>query len=190
LLALGLAVIEFSNIIYHYLVLTHLAREGANVTSREPGVRGSAAWAAQVNADVDTVVNSASSVITSTNRPAWRVTYSMIVWDAAADCGKLNDGKTTDRFVIERNGTAPGWVNPVWTYGDMPVSNNSRIGADGACANIALPDIESLTQGQVLHVIETFYDYSSNRLTPVHNFIGSVVPGTFYSRSVFMDIPG
>ena len=190
LIALGLAVIEFSNIIYNYLVLTHLAREGANVTSREPGIRGSATWASQVNADLNTVVNSASAVIKTSNRPAWRVTYSMIAWNPAADCGKLSDGKTTDRFVVERNGTAPGWVNPVWTYGELPVTNNSNIGADGACANIALPDINSLTQGQTLHVIETFYDYSPNRLTPVHNFIGAVVPGTFYSRSVFMDIPG
>lgn len=190
LVALSLAVIEFGNVIYNYLLLTHLAREGANITSREPGVRGSATWATKVNADLNRVVNSADPVLRSANSATWRVTYSMVVWNPAIDCGKLSDGKTTDSFVIERNGTAAGWVNPVWTYGALPVTNNSKIGADGVCANTTLPDVASLTQGQTLHVIETFYEYTPNRLTPVENFIGAVVPDILYSRSVFMDIPG
>jgi hypothetical protein len=188
-IALGLAVIEFANIINNYLVLTHLTREASNLVSREPGLRGSSPWAARVDADLNRVINTSSSVIKSGNRADWRLTYSMIVWDGAANCGFLSNGTTIDRYVVERGSNTPGWVNPVWTYGSLAVPNNSNIGADGVCASVALPSVKSLPQGETLHVIESFYDYTSNRLTPVGNFIGPVVPGMFYTRAVFTDIP-
>ena len=189
LIALGLGVIEFGNIIYNYLVLTHLTREAANLVSREPGVRGSSSWAAKINTDLNTVINTSSAVIKTANQSDWRLTYSMIVWDATANCGLLSDGTTVDRYVIERSSSAPGWVNPAWTYGSLSVTNDSNIGADGVCASAAMPSVKSLPQGETLHVIEAFYNYGPNRLTPVANFIGSVIPGRFYTRSVFTDIP-
>jgi hypothetical protein len=114
----------------------------------------------------------------------------MIVWDGTKNCGVLSNGVTIDNFVIERGSSAPGWVNPTWSYGSLGPANNSNIGVDGACAAVTLPSMKNITAGETLHVIEAFYDYGPNRLTPVANFIGSVLPGVFYTRSVFMDVPG
>jgi hypothetical protein len=185
-----LAVIEFGNILYNYLVLTHLTREAANLVSREPGVRGSALWTARVNTDLNNVINTSSAVIRTTNLPDWRLTYSMIRYDTAkiGGCGLLNNGDP-DFYVVERNFTDPGWVDPTWSYGSLAVPNDSNIGADFDCAWLTLPSVKSLPKGETLHVIEAFYNYGPNRLTPVANFIGAVLPGMYYNRSVFTDIP-
>src|SRR2546427_8344559 len=78
LIVLGLGAIEFGNMINAYLVLTHLTREGANLTSREDGTKGTSAWKDKINADLQAAVDAASPIITSTNLTQWKVTYSMV----------------------------------------------------------------------------------------------------------------
>src|SRR5213594_390665 len=92
LIVLGLGAIEFGNMINAYLVLTHLTREGANLTSREDGTKGTSAWRDKINADLTAVIDGASPIIkntTASERTQWRVTYSMVRWDtvAGASCG-------------------------------------------------------------------------------------------------------
>jgi Flp pilus assembly protein TadG len=191
LIVLGLGAIEFSNMINAYLVLTHLTREGANLTSRQDESKGTSQWATDVNADLTAVINAASPVIkntTASETAQWNVIYSMIVENPGANCGFLSDGVTIDRYVIERNNPAPTWTNPTWTYGTL--GQTSKIGADGACANVELPNISAMPPFQTLHVIEVFYDYAPSLLTPLGGFIGSILPATFYTRTIFTDVSG
>ncbi|TMA07626.1 MAG: pilus assembly protein, partial [Deltaproteobacteria bacterium] len=67
LIVLGLGAIEFGNMINTYLVLTHLTREGANLTSRQDGTKGTSAWRDKINADLQAAIDAASPIITSTN---------------------------------------------------------------------------------------------------------------------------
>jgi hypothetical protein len=112
----------------------------------------------------------------------------MIVWDPDAPggpCGaNLKDG-TPDSYRIKRSASA-GWTDINWTYGTL--GESSKIGNDGACAAELLPGIKDMQPLQTLHVVEVFYNYSV--LTPVGNFIGSILPATFYTRTVFTDVSG
>jgi hypothetical protein len=192
LLALGLGVAEVGNMINSYLVLTHLTREAANLASRTPGIKGSAQWATDINNGLSAVVAAAAPVINTTGTPGpsqWRVYYSMIEWSpASGPCGSPIANGQPDNYRIRRTNT--GWTSAVtWDYGAL--SETSQIGVDGDCASVELPEVKSLsTSGIVLHVVEVFYDYAPSKLTPAQAFIGALVPGIFYRRSIFMDVVG
>jgi hypothetical protein len=205
LIVLCLGAIEFANMINAHLVLTHLTREGANLVARESGVKGSAAWVANINNDLNLVVKSACPVITfvvdlpscpATNTAQWIVIYSEVVWDQTpGDCPGAYlpitgvPGGSPDNYRIKRS----GW-GVTWTNGGL--SRSSKIGADGACASASSDtqwnaSIKGLTAIQLrFHVMEVFYDYAPSKLTPAQNFIGAFVPGIFYSKTVFMDVTG
>lgn len=195
LLALGFGVIEASNMINSYLVLTHLTREAANLTSREPGIQGTPQWAANVNGDLNTVINKASPIINPTGSgpkgpSQFKIYYSIVEWDTgpgACPGSPIGNGQP-DNYRIRRSNK--GWTgNITWQYGAMV--QPSKVGADGDCAYVALPEVKNLsTQGLTLHVIEVFYDYAPSKLTPAEAFIGAFAPGIFYRRSVFMDVTG
>jgi len=195
LIALGLGVIEVGNMIYSYLVLTHFTREVANITSREPGIKGSSAWANNINADLNAVIGQASPVILPSGTPPrgpnqYRIYYSMVEWNPAPGAcggGPIASG-VADNYRIRRSNT--GWTGSVtWQYGSL--NRASQIGADGDCAYVQLPQVKNLsTQGLKLHVIEVFFDYAPSKLTFAKNFIGALAPGIFYKRSVFMDVVG
>lgn len=193
LIALGLGAAEVGNMINSYLVMTHLTREAANLTSRTPGIKGSSQWATDINNGLNAVIGAATPVINTTGTPGpnqWRIYYSMIEWNpAAGPCGggPIANGQP-DNYRIRRNNA--GWsANVTWEYGLLGPS--SQIGADGDCASLALPEVKNLsTSGIVLHVVEVFYDYAPSKLTPAQNFIATLVPGLFYRRSVFMDVVG
>ncbi|HEY6996661.1 MAG TPA: TadE family protein [Candidatus Binatia bacterium] len=197
LLALGFGVIEATNMINSYLVLTHLTREGANIASREPGTKGSTAWATSINSDLNTVVTKASPVINpsgtgGTGPSQFKVIYSLVDDSynrAAGACGGGNlSGGQQDFYRIRRSNT--GWTGSVtWEYGTL--SQTSGIGNDGECAYLKLPEVKNLsTTGIRLHVIEVFYNYAPSKLTPAAAFIGALAPGIFYKRTVFMDVVG
>lgn len=192
LIVLGLGAIEFGNMINAHLVLTHLTREGVNLTSREDAIKGTSQWRDEINADLQAVIDAASPILTSSNTNQWKVTYSMIVWDtvAGASCGNLNSsvGGGPDRYVIERNIPSPAF-NPTWVRGSLG-PNDSNIGNDGACANVGLPGIKDMPPLQTLQAVEVFYNYGPSQLTPLGNFIGSFLPPTFYTRTVFTDVSG
>jgi TadE-like protein len=195
LIALGFGVIEASNMINSYLVLTHLTREASNLASREQGIKGTTQWAAKVNADLNTVITKAAPVInlggSGPKGPnQFRVYYSMIEWDVGpGPCGGGPIGSgAPDNYRIRRSNT--GWTGSVtWAYGAL--GQSSQIGADGDCAYVALPEVKNLTtQGLTLHVVEVFYDYAPSKLTPIQNFVAAFTTGIFYRRSVFMDVTG
>ena len=193
LIALGLGVIEAGNMIYSYLVMAHLAREAANITSRESGIKGSSNWATNINADLNAVIGQASPVILPSGTPPrgpnqYRIYYSMVEWNPAlGPCGggPIASG-TADNYRIRRSNT--GWTGSVtWQYGSL--NQTSQIGADGDCAYLQLPQVKNLsTQGLTLHVVEVFFDYAPSKMTFAENFIGALVPGIFYRRSLFMDV--
>lgn len=195
LIVLGLGAIEFGNMVHSYLVLTHLTREAANLTSRQPGIKGSSTWTTNINNGLDAVISSASPVISTagTGPNQWKVIYSMIEWDPGTNCGFLSDGTTEDHYKIRRSNA--GWAASVdWEDGSL--GQASKIGNDGACASASTDTewnagVKGLTTiGLTLHVVEVFYDYGPSKLTPVQNFIAAFVPGIFYRRTVFTDITG
>jgi Flp pilus assembly protein TadG len=196
LIGLGFGVIEVTNMINSYLVLTHLTREAVNLTSRESGIKGSSAWATDINTDLSTVIGQASPVINpggtgSTGPNQYKIYYSMVEWRTdLSTCGANLANGQPDRYRIRRSNTGAGWTGSVtWQYGSL--SQSSRIGNDGDCAYLALPEVKNLsTQGLYLHVMEVFYDYGASRLTPAQAFITALTPGLFYRRSVFMDVTG
>lgn len=178
LLILGLGVIEFSNVIDTFMVLTHLTREGANLTSR-----GGARTEADITASLTAVINAASPTIRGDNSSQWHVIYSQIRYDSALGaCGDPLSSGFPDYYHVFRQDT--------WLRGGF--TQSSKIGANGACA--AVSGIKAMPPGQTLHVIEVFYDYrgpnSPNRLTPIESFVGSVLPSPFYTRSIFTDVTG
>ena len=197
LIALGFGVVEVTNMINSYLVLTHLTREAANIVSREPGTKGTTSWATNVNADLNAVIGKASPVINpsgsgATGPSQFRVIYSLVDDSYNRTPGPCSGGNLTggqpDYYRIRRSNT--GWTGSVtWQYGTF--SQSSSVGNDGDCAYLRLPEVKNLsTTGIRLHVIEVFYDYGPSKLTPVEGFIGVLAPGIFYKRTVFMDVVG
>jgi hypothetical protein len=195
LITLGFGVIEAGNIINSYLVLTHLTREAANLVSRESGIKGSSEWATNINSNLTTVVGNATPVInlngTNPKGPAqFKVYYSMVEWDPAPGVcpgGDIASG-VPDNYRIRR--TNAGWTgNVTWDYGTL--NQPSGVGGHGTCAYLTLPEVKNLTtSGLKLHIIEVFYDYTPNRLTPAHAFIGTFAPSVYSKRSVFLDVVG
>jgi hypothetical protein len=147
-------------------------------------------WATEINDALDTVISNAAPVIktTGTGPNQWKFIYSMIEWNAATSCGFLSDGVTPDRYRIRRSNS--GWAGSVdWEDGSLLQLSN--IGEDGECASIKLPEVKQLSAiNLTLHVVEVLYDYAPSQLTPAQNFIGALVPGIFYRKTVFTDITG
>jgi TadE-like protein len=194
LIALGLGVVEVGNIINSYLVMTHLTREAANLASRQPGTKGSSTWATNINNGLGAAIAAASPVIISTGTAPrgpgqFKVYYSMVQY-TTTPCGggPIASGQTDNYHIVRSNQV--GWTGSItWEYGSL--GQSSQIGSDGDCAYLDLPEVKNLsTSGIVLHVVEVFYDYEPSKLTPAQNFIGALVPGLFYRRSVFMDVVG
>lgn len=193
LIILGLGAIEFSNIINAHLVLTHMTREGANLTSREDETKGSPEWKLAIDGDMAAVIDAASPVISSSNPAQWQLIYSMIVWDnvLGASCGNLNAsaGGGPDRYVIERGTSRYGSNSPDWNPNGLPLGP-SKIGDNTDCASAKLTGIKDMPPLQTLHAVEVFYNYDPSILTPVGNFIGSITGNQFYSRTIFTDVSG
>ena len=196
LIALGLGVVEVGNMINSYLVMTHLTREGANLASRQPGIKGSTQWSTNINNGFNQAITAASPTIHLTGTGPtgpnqFKVYYSMVEWNPAAGAcggGPIASG-AADNYRIRR--TSAGWPSSTvtWEYGSL--GQASQVGADGTCAYLTLPEVKNLsTFGIVLHIVEVFYDYGPAKLTPVQNFIGVLAPGIFHRQSVFMDVVG
>lgn len=201
-LMLAFGAYEFGHAINSSVVLSHLTREAGNVLSREPTTIGSTTWATAINGNLVTVIDAAIPVVNRsgsgpTGPQQFNVIYSLVEWRAdlpvcdrnlnitlPMSClGNIANG-SQDRYRVRRSNT--GWAGSVtWTYGSL--GRTSRMGADGTCACAKLPQIKQLTtQGLYLHIVETFYDFSAVRLTPLHRFIGDTILGELYRRSVYM----
>jgi hypothetical protein len=164
------------------LALTHLTREGANLTSRDRTL-----VEAEIQTYLDTVINAAKPVLCpdgvgcTSNIPKYFVVYSQIVYDSALGaCGANLDNGLPDNYHIRHLGT--------WTKGGF--SQPSKIGNHGDCADLGAlgTSIKSMADGQTFHVIEAFYDYSGGAMTPVQNFLEFALPNMFYDRTIFTQI--
>jgi hypothetical protein len=158
LLVLLLGGIEFSNIINNYLVLTHLTREGANLTSRgtDPELA------------LDAIIAGANSVIRTGATDQGKVLYVEIVQDPVIPCPP-----TPCVYVVNQKRTRGA------------LGESSKIGSVGA--KVQLTGIDNVGPGQTFHAIEVFYDYGPSRLTPIENLIGSLGK-IFYERTIFTDV--
>ena len=150
LIALGLGVVEVGNMINSYLVMTHLTREAANLASRQPGIKGSAQWATNINNGMNQAITAASPVINlagsgSTGPGQFKVYYSMVEWDTgpgACGGGPIASG-AADNYRIRRINKA-GWTGSVtWEYGSL--GQASQVGAQGTCAYLTLPEVKNLS---------------------------------------------
>jgi hypothetical protein len=182
LLLLAFGTIEFSNMIDINLALTHVTREGANLTSRDRTLTE-----AELQGYLDTVINAAKPVLCpdsagcTTNVSKYFVIYSRVVYNPALGaCGANLDNGLPDNYRIRRLGT--------WTKGSF--SQQSKIGNDGDCADAGElgTSIKSMADGQIFHVVEAFYNYSGGAITPVQSVLGFALPNMFYDRTIFTQI--
>ncbi|MFQ5684289.1 MAG: TadE/TadG family type IV pilus assembly protein [Candidatus Binatia bacterium] len=174
LLLLSLGAIELSNMISTYLTLTHLTREGANLTSRGDGTSG------DITASLDAIITASKPALCSDgigctqNLGQWTVIYSQIVPDPT---------NNPNLYQIKRDGAD-------WVRGSL--GQTSKIGSDGNTVNWAEFGIDpasvTLTAGQTFHVVEVFYDYGPSKLTPIDNLTGNLLPELFYDRTIFRDV--
>jgi len=198
--------VEFSHMYSAYFTVSHLTREAGSVLAREVGSVGSDAWVTNVNNDMTTVIDSASPVINRTGSGAkgpsqFKIVLSMVEWNASASVCSYNLDHTLglgctgnianglpDRYRIRRSNSGwSGTTNVTWQYGSL--SATTKVGADGECACKYLPQVEQLTdQGLTFYVVELFYNYAPSTITSLQKFIGNVIPGTLYHRSVFLDL--
>jgi len=182
LLLLALGVIEVSNMIDTYLVLTHLTREGANMTSRQT----------EPSDALDAIIDSSCPLISDgppcppANLGEWRIIYSKIGPAVPDDCvSASNPGN---------NGSCPYIIQEQIARGLSGVDGSKRICpgcglGDFTCSGEScpepsnVPNIDLIGVGQTLHVIEAFYDYAP--ITPVGSFLGFLLADTFYERAIF-----
>jgi hypothetical protein len=175
LLLLVLGVIEFSNMVDSYLVLTHLTREGANMSSR--GTPASDALDAVIDSSCPQI--SDGSGCSPTNADHWRIIYTRM--------GPDSDEPDPKPYVVLEQ----------IVRGSGEIVASSRI-CDGcgltatyscdptmqSCSSPNVPNIADIGAGQELHAIEVFYEYQP--VTPVGNFIGlSLGSSPFYERAIF-----
>lgn len=177
LIVLVLGAIEVSNIIDINLTLTHLTREGANLTSR-----GGPLLEADIQASLDAIIAAAAPTITNGNSAEWYIIYSQIVYNPGAGaCGTNLSSGDPDYYHIVRAGT--------WTKGSF--TQASKVGNDGDCADQAAAlatTIKGMAPDQAFHVVEAFFNYTPSTLTPVENFLGDFLPNLFYDRTIFTQV--
>jgi hypothetical protein len=175
--------IEFSNIVDLQLTLTHLTREATNLTSRDRTLT-----AAEIQSYLDTAIDAAkptlcrNGVACTQNTAQWYVIYTQIVYDSVpGTCGSpLNNGDP-DYYRIVRQSS--------WTKGSFV--QTSKIGNNGSCASASselATSIKGMVGGQTFHLVEVFYNYGPNTMTPISNFLGFALPGFLYDRSVFTQV--
>jgi hypothetical protein len=175
--------IEFSSLIDLHLTLTHLTREGTNLTSRDRTLT-----AAEIQSYLNSVIDAAKPTLCrdgvgcTQNLSQWYVIYSQIVYDSVpGPCGSPLSNGDPDYYRIVRLGT--------WTKGSF--AHASKVGNHGACASASADlatTIKGMSGNQTFHVVEAFYDYGPNKMTPIENFLGFALPAFFYDRSVFTQV--
>lgn len=175
LLLLALGAIEVANIVNTYLTITHLTREGANMTSR--GID-------PVDA-LDAVEASGAPLINSSNSAQWKIIYSQI----GPDDPTVPTGYQVSSQ-IRRGGLAESSV--VGAPGATVTSSE-------------IPNIDSVALGQTFEMVEIFYDYAPDEcgtaaaanlncpLTPLQSFTERffsllILPTLFYERTVFTNV--
>ncbi len=167
MLALLYGAIEVGSVISDYLVITHTAREGANLTSR--GTDPNTALAA--------IEAAASPMIRNNNLGQWRIIYSRIIQSPTIPCPSPPCTYIIDPSTNAQN---PGRL----VQGNF--GQSSKLGAQGAIVtNAILPGINNVGPNQIFHVIEVYYDYTPNVMT----YVGSrLINKTFYERSIFTNV--
>jgi hypothetical protein len=183
LFLLVLGTIEFSNIMDVYLTLTHLTREGTNLTSRDRTLSDG-----EIQKYLNRVIDGAKPAFCrdgadcTQNDGQWYVIYSRIVYDSVpGPCGSALTsvpGGVPDYYRVERMVT--------WTKGSF--TQTSKIGNHGDCASASAElatAIKGMAPNQTFHVVEAFYDYGPSTMTPIENFLGFAISDLLYDRSIF-----
>jgi len=164
LLVLTLGIIELSNAIDTYMVLSELTREGASMTSR-----GTPADKSGPNNDAfDAIIAGGAPIIDAASPVKWKVVYSRIgpSNDPNNPNGCANTG--TNYIVLERKERGAH-------------SGTTQVGT--LCGAALLPGIGAMGAGQSLHVIEVYYAYAT--ITGLEHYGINVGASPFYRRSVF-----
>ena len=194
ILLLSLGAIEISNMISSYLDLTHLTREGANLTSRGEGTD------ADITESLDAIIDAACPTISRgptpppiscppSNAAQWTVIYSEIVPDV--------DFPDDPNFYKVNRPADKDWIRG-------SLGKSSKIGSHDGLVDWGEfgIDANTLTAGQSFNVIEVYYDYGPSScaaplncpLTPLANLMSffssssAVLPTEFYTRAIFTDV--
>jgi len=175
-LVLSLGVIEVSNMLHSYLVLTHLTREGANLTSR--GTEPDVALDAIIKSACPTLQDGASCA--PGNQEQWRVIYSLIAPEDMAGCLASPTTSNPSCNYVVKDQIVRGTLDPAGA-GVVCSATGSKIGCEGNDASPA--DVYTdIGQGKSIYAIEVFYLHET--VTPVANF-GVQLPNMIYERATF-----
>ena len=174
LILLAFGAIEFSNLIQSYLVLSHLTREGANMTSRgnPPEVPGPG------NDALDAVIAASCPMISDglpcaepPNPQRWTIIHSRI--------GPNPDGPSPPYVVLQQVTRGAGPVVNVQRVCPGCSSGNFTC-ATGCVAPSNVPDLGSINPGGQLDAVEVFYLYQ-----PVLGTFFPLGSDPIYERAIF-----
>lgn len=130
LLLLVFGTVEVSLMISSFLDLTHLSREGANLTSR----------GTDPNLALDGITTIAYPTVRQDNIGEWKIIYSKITQDLDIPCPPVPCTYKVESQITRGN-----------------LSELSKIGATGQ--KVQTDGIDNVGPFQIFHVIEVFYAY-------------------------------
>ena len=142
LLLLVYGAVEVGSVVSAYLTMTHVSREGANLTSR----------GTVPNVALDAIIASAAPTIRGDNLAQWRVIYSRIRQRPSVPCPPTPCTYEVESQIVRGN-----------------FGQSSQIGGVGDA--VTLPGINNVAPNQIFHAIEVYYDYGPVAMTFVANSI-------------------
>lgn len=153
---LTLPVIDFARAIQANLILINLTREGASLASRSSELP-------------QTIMDSLAQTTPPLKMAQRGMIYITKVMGNAENCGGGGKNCTVRNIVIEQTRWTDGWS----LGGSAPASKvygcSSYSSSDGSCRNLPSPGTGSptanamsgkLTDGQVIYVVESYYNFN------------------------------
>jgi hypothetical protein len=184
LIVMGLGIIETSNIINSYLVLTHMTREGANLTSRDTPADVGGLNCTAPNDALDVIIGAAGPVIDCNDPSRWRVIYSLIGPAVPAICVITPTPLVCDYVVQEQVVRGSGKVvSSKRVCPDCGLSSGPCLLASACPKPTTLSDVSDIAPGHTFYAVEVFYEYEP--ITPIAAFGVGLPTEPFYDRAVF-----
>lgn len=152
---LTLPVIDFARAIQANLILINLTREGASLASRSSELP-------------QTIMDSLAQTTPPLNMGQRGMIYITKVMGNAENCNKSGTNCTVRNIVVEQDRWTDGW-SLGGTAPSSKVYACRSFGSDGTCSNMPSPGTSSptanamtgkLTDGQVIYVVESYYNFN------------------------------
>ncbi|RZT42927.1 TadE family protein [Cupriavidus agavae] len=150
-----LPVIDFARAIQANLILINLTREGASLASRSSQLP-------------QTIMDSLAQTTPPLKMGQRGMIYITKVMGNAENCNRNGNNCTVRNIVLEQHRWTDGWGSGGSAPGSKVYGCASFSSGDGACRNLPTPGTSSptanamtgkLTDGQVIYVVESYYNF-------------------------------